>query len=206
MRHNGQVVPEASGTNGGGNSSSLDDLFNPERLKISQNFADLVGVKKVLLTIPVRKPDRQTFVRVHPAAEYRLDTLVLELKEDREIYLIDPALGSQLPGEIAGVTLFTSMSRQGVLFLWPIRLPDPQGKRNLWNESARKGADLGMQMWVRVAANMSLGAYETFEATGDLPEPEWPSESLAELLKIAFADRFIRSLTHPVVQRLRGAL
>ena len=31
-----------------------------------------------------------------------------------------------------------------------------------------------MEKWVRVTANMSLGAYEIFEASGDLPEPVWP--------------------------------
>ena len=30
-----------------------------EKLRLSQNFSDMVGVKKALLTIPVRKPSRQ---------------------------------------------------------------------------------------------------------------------------------------------------
>ena len=191
--------------NGNGSGSGNGSLFDPERLRLSQNFADRIGVKKVLITIPVCKPNRQTFVRVHPDPAYHLDTLVLDLKEDKEIYLIEPHLGSELPGEIISTSLLTSVTRQGVLFLWPIRLPDPDGKRNLWSESARKAAELARDRWVRVAANMQLGAYETFVATGDLPDPEWPLEDLHDLLKIAFADRFIRTMDHPVVRRLRGA-
>jgi hypothetical protein len=39
-----------------------------------------------------------------------------------------------------------------------------------------------MGKWVRITANMSLGAYEIFEATGDLPDPTWPDLALfAEL-------------------------
>ena len=57
-----------------------------------------------------------------------------------------------------------------------------------------------------MTANMSLGAYEIFEATGDLPEPTWPELSVAEILKIAFRDRIVDNGDHPVVQRLRGAV
>jgi hypothetical protein len=53
---------------------------------------------------------------------------------------------------------------------------------------------------------MSLGAYETFEATGDLPEPIWPELPFPEILKIAFRDHIVERADHPLVQRLRGAV
>jgi hypothetical protein len=51
---------------------------------------------------------------------------------------------------------------------------------------------------------MALGAYDVFQATGDLPEPEWPGLPFRELLRVAFRDRFIQSEDHPVLRRLRG--
>ena len=42
------------------------DPFNPDNLRLSQSFAETVGVKKLLTTVPVRKPSPQDFVRVHP--------------------------------------------------------------------------------------------------------------------------------------------
>ena len=47
------------------------DPFDPSSLRLDQSFADGEGVKKLLLTVPVRKPNRQDFVRVHPDAAYR---------------------------------------------------------------------------------------------------------------------------------------
>ena len=41
----------------------FDDL---NALKLSQDYADTVGVKKILATVPVGKPNKQDFVRVHP--------------------------------------------------------------------------------------------------------------------------------------------
>ena len=116
------------------------------------------------------------------------------MKEDRETYLIEPDLWQELPGEVVPKMLFGGMNRQGVFFLWPVRLPGSDGKLDEWNRSAMEAAQMATKGWVRVAANMSLGAYEVFQATAELPEPEWPEESFQQLLRIAFKDRFIRDL------------
>jgi len=180
--------------------------YDPSRLKLSQNFAATTGVKKALLTVPVRKPGRQDFVRVHPDASYRLETAVLELKEERETYLTDPSIWAELPSEIIAKVLFTTINRQGVLSLWPIRLPGEDGRHDEWNRSALEAAALAQHSWVRVSANMSLGAYEVYQATGSLPEPEWPETSFESILETAFKERYITSIDHPVIQRLRGEI
>jgi hypothetical protein len=182
------------------------DPFDPAALRLSQDFAASMGVKKALLTVPVRKPDKSWFVRVHPDEAYRLQTAVIELKEDRETYLVAPALWPALAAEstFSSRALFTAINRQGVLFLWPIRLPGADGKVDEWSRTALDAADMAAKRWVRVTANLSLGAYEVFEATGQLGEPSWPSTPFGELLRIAFRDRFISSLDHPVLRRLRG--
>jgi hypothetical protein len=186
--------------------SAPSDIFDVARLRLSQNFADTVGVKKALLTVPVRKPDRQWFVRVHPDPAYRLDVAVLELKDERETYLVDPVLLPELPGEVSPKILFTAVNRQEALFLWPVRLPNADNRRDNWGSSALQAAQLAISSWVRVASNMSLGAYEAFEASATIPEPVWPEVGFKNLLEIAFRDHFIRDLDHPVVKKLRGEL
>jgi hypothetical protein len=182
------------------------DPFDPAALRLDQSFAETVGVRKLLTTVPVRKPNRQDFVRVHPDPAYRVTAAIIELKEDREVYLVTRRMASELPGEFALATLFTTVNRQGVLHLWPVKLPGADGKHNEWHRSAAEAAELAMHRWVRVTANMALGAYEMFEATADLPEPVWSDLSLQEILKIAFRDRLVDKADHPVVQRLRGAV
>ena len=176
------------------------------KLRLTQDFASQVGVKKIITTMPIRKPDRQWFNRVHPDPDWRLETAVLEVKEDRETYLVKPELWSELPGELVPKVLFTAVNRQNVVFLWPVRLPGHDGRHDSWNRSALEAAAYAQQGWVRVAANMSLGAYEIFQASADLPEPEWPDIPFQKLVEIAFKDRYIQTLDHPVVRRLRGEL
>ena len=103
-------------------------------------------------------------------------------------------------------TLFLAINRQGVLFLWPVKLPGPDGKHNEWHRSAAEAADVAMRRWVRVIANMSLGAYEIFVAEANLPDPTWPDRPFSEILEIAFRDRLIDRPDHPLIKRLRGAL
>ena len=188
------------------NSSGAPDPFDPAKLRLSQDFAAELGVKKKLLTVPVRKPDKAWFVRVHPGEPYRLQAAVLELKEERELYLVTPEIVQGLPGEtaVSPRTIFTAVNRQGVVFLWPVRLPGPDGKLDEWSRSAQEAARLAMGGWVRVQANMGLGAYDVFQATGSLPEPQWPEEPLRELLKVGFNGKLIDTLDHPVLRKLRG--
>ena len=160
-------------------------------------------MKKALLTVPVKKPDKQAFIRVHPDESFRLPTAILEFKEDRESYLVDPSLLSELPGEVVPKMLFTAVTRQDVVFLWPVTLPAEDGRGMEWHRSLMLAAEMAMNTWVRVVANMSLGAYEVFEAAGDLPEPRWPDVDLQGLLDIAFRDHFIQDMDHPAVQRRR---
>jgi hypothetical protein len=182
------------------------DPFDPARLRLSQDFASTVGVKKALLTVPVRKPAKEWFVQVHPNEAYRIETAVLELKEDRETYLVDPTLWGDLATEstFGPRALFTAMNRQGVLCVWPVRLPGPDGKIDDWNRSALEAATMATGRWVRVAANMNLGAYDVYESTADLPGPAWPETPFGDLLRVAFKDRFIDTLDHPVLRKLRG--
>jgi hypothetical protein len=180
------------------------DPFDPARFRLGQDFGTAAGVKKLVTVIPVARPGGHDFFRVHPDPAYRLDVAIIELKEEREIYLVAPEMLAELPGSVKPRTLFTTISRQGVLRLWPVALPEADGRRNDWARSAHDAADHAMRRWIRLVANMSLGAYEVYVAQGRLPEPEWPDLTFSDMLKVAFRDRLIDQFDHPVVQRLHG--
>jgi hypothetical protein len=182
------------------------DPFDVTSLRLSQDFASAVGVKKLVTTIPVKKPSKEWFVRTHPDSGYWLQTAVVELKEDRETYLVAPGLWPSLASDptFSPRELVTAINRQGVLFVWPIRLPGADGKLDDWSRSALDAADEAKSQWVRVTANMSLGAYDISIAAGLASEPSWPEIEFQEIIKIAFRDKMISDWSHPVLRRLRG--
>jgi hypothetical protein len=192
---------------GGSATAPLPDPFDPASLRLSGgDFNASVSVKKVLMSVPVRKPDKSWFVRVHDQDDYRLLTAVIELKEDRETYLVAPDLWPALATEatFGPRAFYTAINRQGVVFLWQIRLPGSDGKLDDWNKTALEAAKRATAGWVRVSANMALGAYDVFEAAGSLTEPAWPDIKFRDLLAIAFKDKVIDSMDHPVLRKLRG--
>ena len=181
-----------------------DDPFDLAKLRVGQDFLETTNVKKLLTTVPIRKPNKQDFVRVHPSPQFRDLFAVIELHDERETFIVNLAEVPDLETECFVATFFTAINRAGVLFLWPVRVPATEGRTNDWHVSAATAAQQAMTRWVRVKANMNLGAYEVFQAESAIPDPVWPDHSFAEIARIAFKDRLITTADHPVIKRLRG--
>jgi hypothetical protein len=181
------------------------DPFSLDAIRIDQSVLHTGAAKKLLTTVPVRKPNRQDFVRVHPGAEYRVQVGLLELKDDREVYLVYPNVLQELSeSEYDPCTLYMCVNRQKVVSIWPVKLPKSDGKKNEWHMSAADAAERAMNTWIRMAANMSLGAYEISEAIADYGEPVWPELTFSQILKLAFKNHAIDRADHPVLLKLRG--
>ena len=183
-----------------------DNSFDPKRLRLSQDFSTLGPVKKVLMQVPVRRPDPQQFFRVHPDPEMRLEpAAVLELADRQETYLVVPDVYPLVANEVKIKVLFSAVTRMGTFFLWPVALPEADGRINSWSRSAMLAAEHAMKRWTRIRSNRSLGGYDIEEPQAALPEPEWPEDlTLAHAIELAFRDRLIDSADHPVLRQLRG--
>src|SRR5581483_9931582 len=105
-------------------ANAAPDTPDPAALRLSPDLTAGLGVRKALLTVPVRKPDKTWWVRTHPNPTHRLETAVIELKEERgETYLVAPTLWPELATEstLSPRALVTAINRQAVLFLWTIK-------------------------------------------------------------------------------------
>jgi hypothetical protein len=187
-------------------TAAAPNPFDPESLRLSQDDAAIFGVKKVLVSIPVRKPHKTWFVRVHTDKTYWMETFAIDLGGEQETYLVTRALWASQAGESAfrKQVFFTAINRQGDLFLWPINLPGQDGKMHEATRSALEAVKLAKEGWIRVSWSPSLGAYEVHQANGELPDPEWPNLDFKEITRVAFRDRRIDAIDHPVLKKLRG--
>lgn len=185
-----------------------NDELNLDALRIDVSLVEGVAAK-VPLTIPVRKPSKQEWIRVHPAPDYRLTVGAIDLKEEDEFYVVGADMREQLLGSEAAVyTLYTYINRVGVLRLWPIRQAGPDGKQNEWHRSAEKVAGRAMQEWVRVVSNRDRGGYDFMRAAVHVPDPVWPDLSMVEIVRVALKDRglIVDHPDHPVLRKLQGRL
>jgi hypothetical protein len=174
-----------------------------DKVRLSQDFTEMTRTEKLLIHVPVRKPSKHQFFRVHPDEEYRLECFVVEM-DGNETYLVDPAVAGAIPGLPRPVRLLLTVTRYGAPALWPLKLPGEDGKTNPWNDSAAECAEIAMERWVRMVANRDLGAYEAIVAEGIPTEPAWPNKSMEELVSKAFRDRYVESEDHPLIRELSG--
>src|SRR5262249_42225782 len=68
-------------------AAAVPDPFDIASLRLNPSFLETAGVKKLLTTVPARRPSPQDFVRVHPSPQYRENFAMIELKDDREDFL-----------------------------------------------------------------------------------------------------------------------
>lgn len=186
--------------------SPSDDPWDPRNLRLGQDFAGSVAVKKVSLSVPVKKPLKHWFFRVHPDPAYRIETAIHVQTEglSKDHYLVERHLWPEIPGGVTPSVLLTATNRSNSLFLIPIPLPGSDGKYNKWHSTLLDACTLAESKWVKVVANTDIGEYDIYEAAGTLSEPEWPALSFSQILKAAFKDNFIRNSDHVVLRKLRG--
>jgi hypothetical protein len=188
--------------------TSAPNPFDPANLRLNQNYAETVGVKKLITTIPVKKPGRHQFFRIRPGPEWRDSFPIIELKDDQEEYIVARAMQAELSTETVIKQLRLGITRQGNLFFLPLRLPGPDGRDMEWWSSLRDHADLAETKWLRVVSNREISAYDVLVARDALADPDWEEAtqglSYYELLRIAFKKYLIETVDHPVVKRLRG--
>jgi hypothetical protein len=149
-------------------AGSTNDIFaNLDALRLSSDAAAINGTTEILSHIPLRKPNRHEFFRTRPEPEMWFDTGIFEDKEEREVFFVTPAMREALVGEIRPVILVPTITRQGVLLLWPLKLPMEGMRHNSWSETARQAAEMAKAKWVRLAPDMGLGGYRIYVAEGE---------------------------------------
>jgi hypothetical protein len=186
------------------------DPFHPANLRVSTDPAAL-GVRKVYTRVPVHKPNTQTWFRVHPDPAFTVVLNILTLKHgagglDKEHYLVTPRVAPLLIGEFRPMQIFYVIDRQGSISLWPIALPNPDGRSNSWAESALAAVSTAQECWTRLIP--ADGGYELLVTKDErVPEPNWPADlDLHALLKLAFKDKLIDDPDHEVIKLLQGRI
>lgn len=113
-------------------------------------------------------------------------------------------MAAEFPELARAARLVLAVTREGNPYVWPLRLPNDDGRGDNWANSALEIADLAKKDWMRMHANMSAGCYTCHRAKGISVEPAWPAMTMGELIQKAFRDFCITDLEHPVARELLG--
>jgi hypothetical protein len=173
------------------------------RYRADQSFA--TGSTTKTLPITVHKPDRFNWFTVHPDPSYQFPAMMLDLKLERETYLVAPEIQAELDGLLSPKIIVPCLTRQGACFMWPVTAPDASGRVNTWTTTAMEAVQMATKGWVRIVADMAMGGYKIYQPQVELTPIAWPDLNPDEMLEKAFHHLQIDSIDHPRVRAiLRG--
>lgn len=138
---------------------NTETKFDLSELKLKVGVGEGLPERKEVLSIPVRKPSKQTYIRVNPDPTWQIETYVLELKDDDELYLVDSSLWEALRNEITPKIILSCMTRQDSFFFWSIRLPNAENWVDNWSRTALDCARIAQTQWVRIQSDRDAQAW-----------------------------------------------
>ena len=187
--------------------------FDLNRFK-SRRGAEMANVGTLLAALPVcRISEIKDFVRLHPDEdEYWSDELcfanvpVKGQKHDT-LHLVDEDLAMRyLPAALVKRFRLALATRPNDVFFL-CQVPS-QNIDNTWVCTNLMACDYAKERWTVCTSCRDEGV-EGYKAGFALDEdafakPDWPTQSLSELIGVTFAGRMIDRVDHPAMIRLRG--
>jgi hypothetical protein len=184
------------------------DPFDPANMNFNQSFDGGPKVRKILVNVPVVKPNKKDFIRVHPTM-FSPSVVLVEVENDakKDVYYITPAIARMgvIPsGDATIYDLRLYCNRKADIFVWPMKLQTADGSEMDWFITAKEVAKLAETQWLRVQSNKAISSYEPLVAEDDLGDPTWPDLEWSAILRIAFKNKVVEDLENPLFGILRG--
>jgi hypothetical protein len=166
---------------------------------------EVIAAKEILTVMPVRRPKKNEFVR---AQETTFITFLYQDDDEGVYYFIEPAMRPYfIAGSVVKV-LVPAVNQLGSVFIWPVPADDGQTSRNnSWNESHRGAYQQAKIKWTKMVGDRAARQYRVYEASGNLPDPQFCSLPFNQQIALAFHGiNTISDPEHPVLRAMRGEI
>jgi hypothetical protein len=192
--------------------------FNMDKFK-SKSGPALSNVETLLPGLPVQRiSDARDFVRLHPDEENywspELCFVAVPIKGQKKdtVHLITEEVAKKhnISDRITRMRLALAAKPHNSFFLCQV---PTRNLDNKWNETSLDACIKAKQQWTLAVSRKSLddtpveeGYQITFSHDAEFsPEPNWPAQSLVEIIGTTFKGRDIEDDDHPGLLRLIGA-
>jgi hypothetical protein len=215
------LAPEENAVGDDTRDSSADGVaipkpsgFDLNRFK-SKTASTIANVETLQTGLPVSSMSQaKDFVRLHSDEQnYWSDELcfvTVPIKGDKRdsLHLIEEDLARRFlsSGKILRFRLALAATPHDKFFL--CRVPT-RNLDNPWNRDNVAGCEQSKRLWTQATSRGEEGVdgylLQVARDPDAFPEPNWPKQSLSDLIDRAFAGRTIDGEDHPALRRLIGA-
>lgn len=175
-------------------------------LRLPENFAAVHGGAKLPTKASFGKLSKHRFCRTHPSPDYQFPAMIVDDKEGREVYLVHMQVAAHLGPMAKSVVLRLCVDNAGTPKIIAEPIMDGLRRSTLWTTTMVEAIRLSETEWVRVESNMEAQQYTIIKAVSNLGDPEWPSQSMEEIVREVFLGRIIATENHPFIRQLQGML
>jgi hypothetical protein len=188
-------------------SSTAQDLVSKiSALRLPDNYTTHIGGEKLPLKPVFGKFSKHRFARVHPGMDYKFPCLVVENKELGETYIVTPNMQAYLGSHAVPKILRLSVDSTGLPKIIAQPIIDRSSRPNSWHSSLVHGIQIAEINWVRIEPNMDAGQYNIIISKDDLGEPQWPKQTMDEIVQEVFSNNIISDENHPYVRQIQGRI
>ncbi len=180
--------------------------FDINSLRLPDNYLATKGGVKLPTKASFGKLSKHRFCRTHPGEEYRFPAIIVDDKEGREVYLVAPHLAEYLGPMVKNVNLRLCLDNMGTPRIIAEPIIDAFRRTTLWSTTMIEAIKLSETEWVRIESNMEAQQYTIIQAVSNLGDPQWPSQSMEDIVHEVFLGRIITAEDHPLIRQLQGLL
>lgn len=193
------VEHEAPKQDASDGTNPFDDL---DALRNDQDYEEFLSAEgSSAFNIRTLKEDMH--LRVNPDPAYALNgQYVVPTKEG--VYYVNKKLKDALGTMPRRCNLHVAVDGHGEYFLLLTKQANPGKDENKWYVTARMVASAATLEWLKVTKPTGFeGGWGFIPIRHKMFEPKWPERSFNDLLKSAFPDRIINSLSHDLIQKYK---
>jgi hypothetical protein len=111
---------ETAPTIGNGHAPSPASVFDDLEAAEARDVTATAPTRRVLTRLSVKRPEKAWFFRTHP--EFSFQCWLYEDRDERETYYVWPQIADELTGFARLVLLRLAITRQGTVFIFPVKL------------------------------------------------------------------------------------
>lgn len=173
-------------------------------LRLPDNYSSNIGGIKLPPKPIFGKLSKHRFSRVHPGGEYKFPCLAVEDKDSGDSYVVAPSVQPYLGKSVVRKIIRLSVDSTGLPKLIFQPAAEQTGRQNNWHVTLNRAIVLAEASWTRVEADMDAGQYSIITSADDLGEPQWPDQTMDELIQDVFGNNIIASADHPYIRQIQG--
>jgi hypothetical protein len=188
-------------------SSTAQDLVSKiSALRLPDNYTTHIGGETLPLKPVFGKFSKHRFARVHPGKDFMFPCLVVENKELGETYIVTPNMQAYLGSHAVPKVLRLSVDTTGLPKVIAQPIIDKSGRPNTWQTSLIHGIKVAEENWARFEANMGAAQYNITISKDDLGDPQWPDQTMDEIVQEVFSNNIISDENHPYIRQIQGRI